>query len=542
MNKILKAVSLISLFAVTLSSAQVNPVTPVVNQEYDPIVSMLDSLVTLNNVIRYNSLEGNCYDKNSANCVIPSFSDAVISQRMASLNSPIPLSNNKYVREYISLYAEKKRSLTQRVMGLSNLYFPLFEETLDKEGLPLEFKYLSVVESALNPVAVSRVGATGLWQFMYNTGTMYDLKVTSNTDERRDPSKATHAACKYFKDMYAIYGDWLLVIASYNCGPGNVNRAIKRSGGKTNFWEIMPYLPKETRGYVPAFIAVTYVMNYAKEHNLNPVNPAYNFFQVDTIAITRQVNFRALSAQLDLPLDVISYLNPIYKNNKIPARETVPMTLRLPTNKIAQFISLEESIFASSDPGVMPVLQQRVISSDDDLLADAGNGSFEYSTKKIKKTHSVKRGETLSTIADRYNMTASQLKKMNRLRSTKLQKGQRLTVYTIVKVKAPVKQTEVARNDSAKASKTDTSLTASVDEDNDSAAITESNVDVAKNNGRSTTPKKFVYHLVQPGDTLWNIAKRYDGVTVEQIKDMNNLHNSYIKVGTKLKLKVRGAA
>ena len=218
------------------------------------------------------------------------------------------------------------------------------------------------------------------------------------------------------------------------------------------------------------------------------------------------------------------------------------MTLRLPTNKIAQFISLEESIFASSDPGVMPVLQQRVISSDDDLLADAGNGSFEYSTKKIKKTHSVKRGETLSTIADRYNMTTSQLKKMNRLRSTKLQKGQRLTVYTIVKVKTPVKQTEVARNDSAKASKTDTSLTASVDEDNDSASITEGNVDVAKNNGRSTTPKKFVYHLVQPGDTLWNIAKRYDGVTVEQIKDMNNLHNSYIKVGTKLKLKVRGAA
>ncbi|MEP7265594.1 MAG: LysM peptidoglycan-binding domain-containing protein [Bacteroidota bacterium] len=548
MNKTLRAVSLISLFTVTISSAQVNPMAAqtAIVPEYDPIVSMLDSLVTLNNVIRYSSIEGNCFDKNSANCIIPSFSDEVISQRMSAINSPIPLSNNKYVKEFISLYAEKKRSLTQRVMGLSNFYFPLFEETLDKEGLPLEFKYLSVVESALNPVAVSRVGATGLWQFMYNTGTMYDLKVNSNTDERRDPIKATHAACKYFKDMYAIYGDWLLVIASYNCGPGNVNRAIKRSGGKTNFWEIMPYLPKETRGYVPAFIAVTYVMNYSREHNLYPVVPAYNFFQVDTIAVSRQVNFKVLSNQLDLPLDVISYLNPVYKKNLIPAKEDVPMTLRLPTNKIAQFISLEESIYASSAPAAMPVLPQRVTNKNDDLMADATDGNFEYTVKKIKKTHTVKRGETLGAIANRYDMTSAQLKKLNHLKSTKVAKGQRLSVYTFVKVKTPVKQNNVARIDTAKASKTDTSLTASIDENTDSVPV--SNVDSddannAKKTGKNQPgEKKFVYHLVQPGDTLWNIARRYEGVTVEQIKDMNNLHNSNLKVGTKLKLKVNNKA
>lgn len=539
MYKTLRAVSLISLFTVTISSAQVNSESaPVTQQEYDPIVSMLDSLVTLNNVIRYSSLDANCYDKNSANCIIPSFSDEVISQRIAEINSPIPLSYNRHVKDFISLYAEKRRSLTQRVMGLSNLYFPLFEETLDKEGLPLEFKYLSVVESALNPVAVSPVGATGLWQFMYNTGLMYDLKINSYTDQRRDPIAATHAACKYFKDMYAIYNDWLLVIASYNCGPGNVNRAIKRSGGKTNFWEIMPYLPKETRNYVPAFIAVTYVMNYSREHNLYPVNPAYNFFQVDTIAVNQQINFKVLAAQLELPLDVISYLNPIYKKNVIPARDMAPMTLRLPTNKIAQFMSLEQAIYAASAPAARPVMPV-VSREDDDLMADANSGAFEYTVKKIKKSHIVRRGETLSQVAAKYDMSPAQLKKLNRLRSSKLMKGQRLTVYTYKKIKTPVKQQDVAKNDSSKTTKMDTSLTASAD---DNQNLT---VDTAENNpataSKTTLPKnnnKFLFHVVQPGDTLWNIARRYEGVTVEEIKDMNNLRNSAIKVGTKLKLKV----
>ncbi len=539
MYKTLRAVSLISLFTVTISSAQVNSESaPVTQQEYDPIVSMLDSLVTLNNVIRYSSLDANCYDKNSANCIIPSFSDEVITQRIAEINSPIPLSYNRHVKDFISLYAEKRRSLTQRVMGLSNLYFPLFEETLDKEGLPLEFKYLSVVESALNPVAVSPMGATGLWQFMYNTGLMYDLKINSYTDQRRDPIAATHAACKYFKDMYAIYNDWLLVIASYNCGPGNVNRAIKRSGGKTNFWEIMPYLPKETRNYVPAFIAVTYVMNYSREHNLYPVNPAYNFFQVDTIAVNQHINFKVLAAQLELPLDVISYLNPIYKKNVIPAKDIAPMTLRLPTNKIAQFMSMEQAIYAASAPAARPVM--RVVSrEDDDLMADANSGTFEYTVKKIKKSHIVRRGETLSQVAAKYDMSPAQLKKLNRLRSSKLMKGQRLTVYTYKKTKTPVKQQDVAKNDSSKTTKMDTSLTASAD---DNQNLT---VDTAENNPatatKTTLPKnsnKFLFHVVQPGDTLWNIARRYEGVTVEEIKDMNNLRNSAIKVGTKLKLKL----
>jgi membrane-bound lytic murein transglycosylase D len=280
-----------------------NPVTDtkLVN---DPIIELLDSLVMLNNIIRFNSISNNETGITSIKDV-PNYSDEIYEQRIGKIYSPIPLVYNEEVKKYIDLYAFKRRGLTSRVMGLSELYFPLFEEILDKEGLPMEFKYLSIVESALNPIAVSKMGATGLWQFMYNTGKMYNLKIDSYYDERMDPIKATHAACRYFKNMYDIYGDWLLVIAAYNCGPGNVNKAIRRSGGKTNFWEIAKFLPAETRGYVPAFIAVTYVMNYASEHQIFPVQPAYNYFEVDTLAVDKSVSLKKISAAVNFPLDVI---------------------------------------------------------------------------------------------------------------------------------------------------------------------------------------------------------------------------------------------
>ena len=539
-NKVLISFSLISLLTFSFCSAQVDPVIPNVTltQEYDPIVSMLDSLVTLNHVIRFNSLEANNYaNQGPSDVVIPSFSDETYSNRIAKINSPIPLSYNKYVKQYIQIYAEKKRALTERVMGLSSFYFPLYEETLDREGIPLEFKYLSIVESALNPVAVSPVGATGLWQFMYNTGLVYNLKINSYTDERRDPIKATKAACQYFKDMYAIYKDWLLVIASYNCGPGNVNRAIMRSGGKTNFWEIMPYLPKETRGYVPAFIAVTYVMNYAKEHKLSPIYPAYSFFQVDTIAVTQPVNFSVLSRQLDLPIDVISYLNPIYKRPTIPAREGNSV-LRLPVNKIAQFLSLESTIYAQSAPSAFPLLPAKFRNVDNGLTADGGTNA-NYITKRLRKVHIVRRGETINAIADQYDISVSAIKKSNHLRSSNLKKGQRLSVLALVRVKKPGKrqQQETIVKDSELALK-DTDNTSGAAASDSSKELIKKLNETASNSEK--TKERFIYHVVAPGDTLWNIAKRYDGVTVEQIKDINNLHNTHIKVGTKLKLMIAG--
>jgi len=544
----------------TSSIAQVTDST----QNITAISSMLDSLVTLNHVVRFNCLDANCFNSSMANTgVIPYFSDEEYTARMAKISCPIPLSYNRYVKDFIDLYAYRRRALTQRVMGLSNLYFPMYEEILDKEGLPLEFKYLSIIESALNPVAVSRVGATGLWQFMYSTGILYDLKVNSFTDDRRDPVKSTYAACKYFKDMYAIYGDWLLVIASYNCGAGNVNKAIKRSGGKKNFWEIMQYLPAETRSYVPAFIAVAYVMNYSREHNLYPITPAYSYFQVDTINVTKQVNFNVIASQIDLPLDVISFLNPIYKKNYIPDTEE-SYTLRLPTNKIALYMAKEEQILALSTPPPKPVMQviARTVVQDTSSTDSAGvavqvdsantnntvqvaRTEYKYVEKKVVKVHVVRKNESVASVASDYGMTVTELKRLNRLRSNNLQRGQRLSVNTTVRMKVPVENSSIAskpkttstNSNSTETSVNDTSLkTATTEIKSDSIADNSPQV----NTSTPVKTPKYVYHLVQPGDTLWNIARRYNGVTIEMIKNINNLRSSELKVGTKLKVLVSG--
>ncbi len=521
---------------------EISNVSSSVEEEYDPISSLLDSLVTINNVVRYNQLEANCFDPNAIiPGEIPQFSTQVYEQRMAAIHSPIPLSYNSHVKGFIDMYAVKKRGLTQRVMGLSNLYFPIFEEALDREGLPLEFKYLSIVESALNPIAVSRVGATGIWQFMYNTGLQYNLKVNSYTDERRDPIKSTQAACQYFKDMYNIYGDWLLVIAAYNCGAGNVNKAIKRSGGKTNFWDIMNYLPNETKNYVPAFIAITYVMEHAREHNLYPVSPAYSYFEVDTVVVNQPINFKTLAATLDLPLDVISYLNPIYKRGLIPDVGG-NYILRLPTNKMAIYMLSQESIYAESLPAARPVMNSyknrasQVEEEDGDEVA-----TYDTQTKRVKKTHTVRRGESLGKIASKYDMTLAQVKKMNKLRSSTVRSGQRLTVYNWVKTKVPVKAVSKEELTAKKEDthKVDTVQKTEVDEQadaiNDTQKVSNETAEV-----KNSPKPAFKYYIVQPGDTLWNIAKRYEGLTVEMIKNINNLSNTNIKPGTKLKVLVNG--
>ncbi len=516
-----------------------------VEESYDPITAMLDSLVTLTHVVRYNQLDANCFDPNAVvPGSVPSFSDKEYADRISKIVSPIPLSYNEHVKGFIELYAKRKRGLTQRAMGLSNLYFPMFEEILDREGLPLEFKYLSVVESALNPTAVSRVGATGIWQFMYNTGLIYNLKVNSYTDERRDPLKATFAACQYFKDMYAIYEDWLLVIAAYNCGAGNVNKAIKRSGGKKNFWEIMQYLPKETRGYVPAFIAVAYVMNYSREHNLYPVSPAYSYFEVDTITVNSAINFKALSKAIDLPADVISFLNPIYKKGIIPDVGS-NYILRLPTSKMAMFMAGQEQIFAESQPPARPVYASRSYKGTE--LAQRGDQEDTYETvkKRVKKVHAVRRGENLGSIAGRYDMSVQQIKKMNRLKSNTLRAGQRLSVYAWVNTKVPVKNeqtTEMAENKKAGLTDSDTAqlLTNHAAQDIHADQVADTKEKEAQAENVTEASPRYIYHVVQPGDTLWNIARRYEGVTVEMIKDINNLNNANLKPGTRLKVIVNG--
>jgi membrane-bound lytic murein transglycosylase D len=399
-------------------------------------------------------------------------------------------------------------------MGLANLYFPLYEQILDQQGLPLEFKYLSIVESALNPTAVSRMGATGLWQFMLNTGKLYNLKVNSFIDERRDPAKATMAACEYFKNMYDIYHDWLLVIAAYNCGAGNVNKAIARSGGKTSFWEISPYLPRETRGYVPAFIAVTYLMNYPLEHNLIAVPPVISYFEADTVMVDQKISLREIADATGLPVELVSYLNPIYKKGIIPDGDE-SYVLRLPSNKINTYIANLENIFNSSEPDAAAMITQ-----DDGSPLDPT--AF---ASKVKKYHTVKRGEHLSTIANRYSCSTQDLKRWNKLRSTRIHSGQKLLVFVTNKLKAEQKV-------SVKSPGTGTAVNKDT---NFSSSVTKAKPSTSKAGSKNA---KFVYHIVQPGDTLWNIAKRYGGLTVQEIKTINQLSSNNLKPGTKLKVRI----
>ncbi len=517
------------------AKSQGQPENPSAGTNDDPISSMLDSLVNLSYIQRINfAAAGTQQTNNFQPYEVPTYADDIYKKRIQKIQTPIPLTYNSQVRQYIDMYALKKRALTERVMGLSNLYFPLYEQILDQQGLPLEFKYLSIVESALNPTAVSRVGATGLWQFMLATGKLYNLKVNSFIDERRDPAKATYAACQYFKDMYEIYHDWLLVIAAYNCGAGNVNKAIARSGGKRTFWEISPYLPSETKGYVPAFIAVTYLMNYPSEHNLTAVPPVISYFEADTVMVDQKVSLREIADATNLPVELISYLNPLYKKGIIPDGDE-SYVLRLPSNRINTYLANVENIFSSSEPDVTAM-----VTGEDELPLDPTT----YVSKVIKKYHTVKRGEGIASIANRYNCSAKDLKRWNKLRSTKLHSGQRLAVFVTAKQKieqkASLKTASVApsavksNSTSAPVDKDENNITANQNSDTSSS----NHVDSAKGSKSSAGSMKFVYHIVQPGDTLWNIAKRYEGVTVAELKAMNRLYSNNLKPGTKLKVAV----
>jgi len=286
--------------------------------EDDPVVSMLDSLANLK--IFHDNEFPKTHDyqnwRDYSDTDIPYFPDSVYRERIAVMNdqSPFEYVYNTEVRKFIELYAYRKRSLTARIIGLAQIYFPLFEEQLDKYNMPLELKYLAVIESALNPTANSRAGAKGLWQFMYGTGKVYGLKVTSYVDDRYDPYKATKAACEHLSDLYDIYGNWSLALAAYNSGAGNVNKAIRRSGGVKNFWAIHNYLPRETRSYVPAFIAASYVMAYATEHKIQPVDPGILYYEVDTVTVNKPLTFDQISEMLNIPLDEIAFLNPSFNN------------------------------------------------------------------------------------------------------------------------------------------------------------------------------------------------------------------------------------
>jgi membrane-bound lytic murein transglycosylase D len=383
----------------------------------DPIVAMMDSLLASEFFSFY------CFSDDTGllnvnefeSGMVPSYTDDVYSQRMRLLDAetPMELVYNSTVKGFIDLYAVRKRALTSRVLGLSQMYFPLFEEALQKYNIPLEMKYLAVVESALNPTAKSRVGAAGLWQFMYTTGKMYGLEVDSYIDERFDPYMATEAACRYLNFLYGLYNDWNLALAAYNSGPGNVNKAIRRSGGKKTFWEIKEFLPQETQGYVPAFIAVNYVMNYAAEHNIYPVKPSFSYFECDTIQVSKKLHLSQIAHFTGVTESQLAELNPMFTKGIIPGNGRY--SLRLPVESIGLFLANEESLysFAASSPAP----------AEEVVAVAAPAPAPDYVTYKVRG------GDVLGKIATRHGVTVNQIMKWNKLKSTRIHPGQKLKIY-----------------------------------------------------------------------------------------------------------------
>ena len=371
----------------------------------------LDSLLREWHIKTYRPLSSEC----ECDSLNPYFTDEVIKNRLNAVHTVIPMTYNDIVRKFIDMYSGSKRKQMEVMLGLSSYYFPLFETTLERHGLPLELKYLAIVESALNPVAVSRAGATGLWQFMFGTGRIYGLNINTLIDERRDPIKSSEAAARYLKDLFGIYGDWHLAIAAYNCGPGNLNKAIRRSGGKRNYWEIYNYLPRETRGYVPLFIAANYVMQNHKEHGICPVEMTLSTL-TDTIMLSQKIHFDQIAAVVGISKGELMSMNPQYRMEIIPGSAETPYSVCLPSNYTMSFIDYMDSIpkYKATE------LLFANTASEPTIIKPSVN---DYKVYKVRK------GDSLSTIANRHRVTVTNLKKWNSMHTTKIFPGQRLKIF-----------------------------------------------------------------------------------------------------------------
>ena len=387
------------------------------------IMRMFESLGDLpffaERYLEYDSAEMNPYGYEFGE--VPIFTEDVYQQRIEQLASQttLPMVYNPAVRAKIDNYVFRFRAFTGRMLGLSYVYFPMFEEMLDKYNMPLELKCLAVVESALNPLAVSRVGAKGLWQFIYATGKQYGLKSNSLVDDRFDPMKETEAACRFMLDLYSRYKDWFLVLAAYNSGPGTVNKAIARAGGVMDYWAICPYLPVETQNYVPTFIAINYVIHYAKEHNLYPLAPDMLISGTDTVTVRDVLTFAQLNEALGVTIKDLETYNPQYTKGIIPASDTIFYVLRLPSQYAVQFAAREKEIYA---------YKTREQIDKEKVLEEAKKAVVVAPPKAKTRYHTVKKGETLSGIAKKYKVSVNNIKKWNNLKSNTIRTNQRLRV------------------------------------------------------------------------------------------------------------------
>lgn len=412
-----------------------------------------------------------------------------LKQRLAKLNerTPFNIEYNPSLESVIKNFLKRRRKSLQRLIDKSGYYFPMFEQELDIYNVPLEVKYLAIVESALNPRAKSRVGATGLWQFMFATGRLYNLDVNSYVDERMDPLKSTNAAARYLAKLYEIFNDWDLALAAYNSGPGNVSKAIRRSGGYKNYWNLRPYLPRETAGYVPAFLATLYIFEYAEQHGFVKNKNALPIKFTDTIKVKKMITFDQIANLTGIDKEEIALLNPAYKLDIIPVIKDKDYSLRLRTEAIGKFVANEDSIYSYATNE----LEKREKPLPQLVKIDA----------KIR--YRVRSGDYLGRIANRYGVRVRDIKRWNGLRSNNLRIGQRLTIYPRKpNFKAPKKSKKVATKNSKKQQK--------------------------NSNLKSYT--------VRTGDSLWTIAQKFPGISVENLKNWNGISGTKLKPGMRLKL------
>jgi membrane-bound lytic murein transglycosylase D len=447
--------------------------------------------------------------------IIPEFSDSVYTARLRKINSVIKLPYNNIIRNHIHVYTVRRVESTQAIIGLSDYYFPMIEDIFDSFGLPVELKYMAVIESALNPNAVSRVGATGMWQFMYSTGRMYGLTINSVVDERRDPVKATYAAAKYLKDMYNIFNDWVLVIAAYNCGPGNVTKAIRRSGNRKDYWEIYYRLPRETRGYIPQFIAATYILNNYKAHNIQPL--AINIpISTDTIMVNKDIHLTQISEVLNLPIGELRALNPQYRTGLVPGN-TKPQSLTLPIAHIGDFIDLADTIRSHKSDIYLNKANLTVNPSRSTYLPPDIKG-------KTRLYYTVKDGDNLGFIAEWYKVGLSDLRYWNDIYSNTIRVGQKLSIFV-----DPSKSDYFSAIDKMTFAEKQATLGKSPVSNQPATQVASSS---------ASGDQEYIIYTVQYGDTIWDIVKKYPDVTTSEVLSLNNITDpGKLYVGQKLKIR-----
>jgi membrane-bound lytic murein transglycosylase D len=471
----------------------------------------LDSLVNS----WYVSLALRTVPSNLNDSVIGEFPDSVYKERLSKINSIISLPYGSIIRNHIHVYTEKKVESTSAILGLMDYYFPIIEDIFDSYGLPAELKYMAVIESALNPNAVSRVGATGMWQFMYSTGRLYGLTVNSIIDERRDPVKATHAAAKYLKDMYNIFHDWVLVIAAYNCGPGNVTKAIRRSGNRKDYWEIYYRLPRETRGYIPQFVAATYILNNYREHKIQPL-PINIPLSTDTIMVNEDIHLTQISEVMNIPIGELRALNPQYRTGLVPG-SSKPQSLTLPMSHVGNFIELSDTIrnhkaelfLAKNTTTVNPVRSAYI---PPDVKG------------KTRLYYTVKDGDNLGFIAEWYRVGLSDIRYWNDIYSNTIRVGQKITIFV-----DPAKADYFARVDA---------MTFAEKQSMAGQPVTVNKLAAATSSQADSSDPEYIVYTVQYGDTIWDIVKKFDNVTTSEVLVLNNISDpGRLYVGQKLKIK-----